>query len=597
MLRLVRVSRLSATVVLATALTVGVVAQSRTSTPVPPVSPVPNDENSVRHALNRMAYGPKPGDVDRVRAIGLERYIDQQLNPERVADAAIETRLQSFSTLTMSSQELANKYFVPALMERQQRQRQAAAAGDTRPTDMQPPAGRAQGMTPDQLRTAVQPAIVTNELTQARMLRAVESERQLQEVLTDFWFNHFNVFIGKGQVRQYLTAYERDAIRPHVLGSFRELLGAVAKSPAMLFYLDNWQSSAEGATPVVSELERRLNDPNLTPQARQRLTTQLQRAKQAPRPTRGINENYARELLELHTLGVDGGYTQADVINLARIFTGWTIDQPRQGGGFIFRPATHDPGTKMVLGKTFAATGQSEGEFALDMLAAHPATAKHLARKLAQRFVVDEPTAALVDRVAKVFLYTRGDLRAVTRAVLTSPEFFAEDARRSKIKTPFEFVVSAVRATGATVTTAQPLVAALQTLGMPLYGAQQPTGYGTSASDWVNTGALIARMNLAVDLVNGGRIQPTRPANAQAAPMLTPEQIERRAARQQRAPAPVQIDVTTLAPDTSATSQKKVVDTLLGGTASTTTTQTLARAQTPQQLIALALGSPEFQRR
>jgi uncharacterized protein (DUF1800 family) len=340
---------------------------------------------------------------------------------------------------------------------------------------MPPPPSTAQRQALDGQRT------VASELMQAKLLRAVLSERQLQEVLADFWFNHFNVFVGKGQVRQYLTEYERDVIRPHVLGSFRDLLGAVAHSPAMLFYLDNWQSTSPAPALVVSEeMERRLNDPRLTPEQRRQLMNRLQQ-RQMQRPAaqqarRGLNENYARELMELHTLGVDAGYTQTDVVELARILTGWTIDQPRAGGSFLFRPAMHDTGTKTLLGSTFGSAGEVEGKHALDLLARHRATARHIAFKLTQRFVADEPPAALVDRAAAVFTSTAGDLREVVRSILTSPEFLGPEFRRAKVKTPLEFVVSAVRSTGATVVNPQPLVAALQNLAMPLYGCQPPTG-------------------------------------------------------------------------------------------------------------------------
>jgi len=593
-----------------------------------PQTPSPDTDGRIRHVLNRITFGPRPGDMERVRQLGIDGFIDQQLFPERIDDSAVETRLEAFETLELSSAELADRYFEPA--NRLRRQQQAAAgraagaggpaavagrggrggagqAGAGAPaTGAEPNMGADGQMTAPAVRAAAPSAEVqaaqmrarqvTTELMQARLIRAVDSERQLQEVLTDFWFNHFNVFIGKGVVRNYLTEYERDAIRPHVLGSFRELLGAVAKSPAMLFYLDNWQSSAPGERPELTELERRLNDSRLSPAARQRLTARLQQMRPA-QPARGLNENYARELLELHTLGVDGGYTQDDVVALARILTGWTIDQPRQGGGFIFRAATHDTGTKVLLGKTFGPAGQSEGEFALDLLAAHPATARHIAAKLAQRFVADEPSTAVVDRAARVFTDTRGDLRAVVRSIITSAEFYAADVQRAKVKTPLEFLVSAVRATGATITNAQPLIGALQTLGMPLYGSQPPTGYGTAASDWVNTGALLARMNFALDLVEGGRNMRPAGNNGPNAARQATASAPRQAERNGRRPGPVQIDIARLAPGTGPEAQQVVVDALLGGVVSDATRGTLGRAESPTQLVALALGSPEFQRR
>jgi uncharacterized protein (DUF1800 family) len=456
-----------------------------------------------------------------------------------------------------------------------------------------------------------------NEFMQAKVLRAALSERQLQEVLVDFWFNHFNVFIGKGQVREYISEYERETIRPRVFGSFRDLVGAVAKSPAMLFYLDNFQSSTPNVPALPPQLLERLDDPRLTPEMRQQLLTratmQQQMRPNAQRPQRGINENYARELMELHTLGVDGGYTQQDVTQLARILTGWTIDQPRNGGRFVFREMMHDTGTKVFLGQTFGSAGQLEGERALDLLARHPSTARFISFKLAQRFISDNPPESVVTRTAEVFRSTKGNLRDVVRSVITSPEFFAAETRRAKVKTPLEFVISSVRATGATIVNAQPLVAAMQNLGMPLYGAQPPTGYSMTADAWVNTGALLNRMTFAAALVEGGRFQPapqpggrgvppqgdqmdaTRRARGPAGPAPGPYRLG--TGRGQFARGPIQVDVPAIAPDTTAPSRDRVVDVLLGGKVSDTTRQTLARATTSQNLIALALGSPDFQRR
>jgi uncharacterized protein (DUF1800 family) len=423
---------------------------------------------------------------------------------------------------------------------------------------------------PENAAAARKQQLVLNELTQSRLLRETMSERQLNEVLVDFWFNHFNVFVGKGAVREYLPEYERDVIRPHVLGSFRDLLGAVAHSPAMLFYLDNWQSAAPNQTAAMPpQIERRLNNPRTTPQERARMQLRLQQLQmKPPAQPRGLNENYARELMELHTLGVDGGYTQQDVIAVARALTGWTIDQPRQGGSFVFRAAMHDRGEKIILGQRFpAGHGEDEGERVLDLLASHPATAHHIAFELAQRFVADEPPPAVVDRAAAVFLSSKGDLRAVVRAIVTSPEFFAPAAYRAKVKTPLEFVVSVARASGATVTNAQPLAQALRAeLGMPLYGCQPPTGYSNTADTWVNTGALLNRMNFALRLVSaGGRA--------------------------------IRIDTAALVPNVSEESRSRLVDALLGGDVSPGTLSALSKAETPQQLLALTLGSPEFQRR
>jgi uncharacterized protein (DUF1800 family) len=416
----------------------------------------PSNTAAITHVLNRIGYGARPGEVERVAAMGIPTYIERQLHPERIPDPEIDRRLAGLETLTMTSRELAERYFVPALKERRARRR-ANAGNDTETMEDQL-ARRLVRRSPGE----GGPRRVLAELGEQRLLRAVYSERQLKEVLVDFWFNHFNVFAGKGPDRIYVTEYERDVIRPRVLGRFRDLLGAVAESPAMLFYLDNWMSAG-----------------------------------------RGLNENYARELLELHTLGVDGGYTQKDVVEVARAFTGWTIDRPRTGGGFRFDARMHDQGDKVVLGHTIRAGGKDEGERVLDILAAHPSTARFVATKLTQRFVSDAPPASLVDRAAARFQETRGDLRETVHVILTSAEFLAPESRHAKVKTPLEFVVSAVRASGAEVVSALPLLRALSELGMPLYMCQPPTGYADTAETWISTGGLLNRMNFAVALTEG----------------------------------------------------------------------------------------------
>ena len=565
------------------------------------------DTATIAHVLNRLGYGPAPGDIEKVRAMTLSAYIDQQLHPERIPDEVLKAKLAAYPTIALSTAEIAREYYGPAEELRRREQRAAATAGTPAGTPPGRPAARPArpgqpgqtmagdptmaGTTPQppqdrnvspELRAARQKEQeVLQDLMQARIVRAVSSERQLEEVLVDFWFNHFNVFVGKGEVRVYLTEYEREAIRPYVLGSFRDMLGAVAESPAMLFYLDNFQSvDPKAMARQADQLEARLRQAQARgrmrrpgrgqamrqppPDPQQQNRTPAERIQQLR--NRGLNENYARELMELHTLGVDGGYTQADVIAVARAFTGWTIDRPRDGGNFLFDAALHDNDPKVVLGKTISAGGKRDGEQVLDLLAAHPATATFIATKLARRFVSDEPPASVIQRAAKVFTETRGNLREVTRAIVTSPEFFSAEARRAKVKTPLEFVVSAVRASGANVINPQQLVQAVRALGMPLYGAQPPTGWGDSAQDWVNTGALLNRLNFAMQLSTG----------------------------QMRG---VRVNVRSLAPNTSETSRKAVVDTLLLGVASDATRGTLAKAESPQQLIALTLGSPEFQKR
>jgi uncharacterized protein (DUF1800 family) len=584
-----------------TTLAVPMLAQRDSAVPARP------DVRTITHVLNRLGFGPRPGDVERIQEMGLAKYIDQQLHAERVPNGALDERLASFTTLSMSNEDLMTKYFAPADMLRQQQQRQQNLQARTAPpnqatagTPPPPPQPQRPPPTPEQRQIQQGQQNVMNELMNAKILRAAESERQLEEVLVDFWFNHFNVFVGKGQVRQYLTSYERDAIRPYVLGKFRDMLGATAHSPAMLFYLDNFQSSTP--TPPQAQKPRRdqfYGRPMPFP------------GKPQPQPPpqrqgRGLNENYARELMELHTLGVDGGYSQKDVQEVARVFTGWTIDQPRAGGNFVFRPQMHDQDDKLVLGTKVKPDGEKEGEKVLDLLASHPATARHIAFKLAQRFVADEPPAALVDRAAKRFLETKGDLREVTRTIITSKEFFADEAYRAKVKTPLEFVISASRAAGVNIVNPQPIVNALRQLGMPLYGAQPPTGYSMTADAWVNTGALLNRMNFAVQLVSGGQALAAAPRGRGAGNPQQVQQQQRQAARtlgnpqlrpEQLARLPLQVDLQMLAPDTTDATRDRLIQMMLAGEASEATRTTLSRAETPQQLVALTLGSPEFQRR
>jgi uncharacterized protein (DUF1800 family) len=434
---------------------------------------VPNDEAAITHALNRLAFGPRPGEVARVRQIGLSRWIDQQLEPAHMSDGPLDSRLARLETLTLDSATIGRTFFEA----RQQRQAQQRAASDAA---AMPPSNPAP--TPRPMNTAMmQERRIFNELAEAKLLRAVYSERQLEEVLVDFWFNHFNVFARKGQTGIYIGEYEREAIRPHVLGRFRDMLGATARNPAMLFYLDNWQSVA----------------PN------RRAAGRFNPVPTTNRPQRGLNENYARELLELHTLGVDGGYTEDDIIQVARALTGWTIGRPGEGG-FRFAPNLHDRDAKTVLGQTVPAGGGIEdGERVLDILARHPSTARNIAFKLAQRFVSDTPPQALVDRAAKAFHSSDGDLREVVRTIVTSAEFFNPAVRLAKVKTPFEFVASALRATAADVRTGQAISRALGEMGMPLYMCQPPTGYDDTAAAWVSSGALITRINFAVALTRG----------------------------------------------------------------------------------------------
>ena len=607
-----------------------------------------NEQKRAVHALNRLTFGPRPGDVQQVMAMGVDSWIDLQLHPQKIADNDVETRLSPLRTLHMSTKEILEgfpdnqmvkqvaegKRAMPSdpgrraiyevqiarLEERQERKEKknsvsakvsvpsspepsasegaktaeelaAAAAASAEPaspgansmSDMNsgndavapsgggnsdatmapkpepkpspaeeaearrreerlyadlevqklvdlPPnerykkvlamsadqqlafadalkGGKGQefleGLDPRQrevLQAMNNPqAVVVEELSQAKLLRAIYSDRQLEEVMTDFWFNHFNVFIGKGPERLLLTDYEQDVIRPRALGKFEDLLVATAKSPAMLFYLDNWLSVGPNSFQALG----------VPPRPVVRYGPYGPRVYRSPNPNAkrkqasGLNENYGRELLELHTLSVNGGYSQRDVTEVAKVFTGWTIEKPFEVGTYHFDPRMHEPGPKFVLGHRIKPKGEDEGRQVLHMLATSPQTAHFVSLKLAQRFVSDDPPSELVDRMAKTFQKKKGDIREVLSTLFHSPEFWAEGTYRAKVKTPLEFVASAVRATGANVDDALPLVRQLNNMGMPLYGAQPPTGYSMKAETWVSSSALLNRMNFALALTSG----------------------------------------------------------------------------------------------
>src|SRR6266567_946347 len=615
-----------------------------------PITDLTPDE-AVSHALNRLAYGPRPGDVERVRQIGLAKWIEQQLNPNSIDDKAMEARLQDYPTLRLSTAKLIDEYPQPKQAEKQaekraqalapQNQTRSDAAAETVARDMQASRGQAAsggdsessqqtsvkvdskqqmsdapapmkqeqpeanpstkgagkrdvlgGGDPNNVPRAIaddskRPQRLVAELSMAKVTRAIYSQRQLQQVMDDFWFNHFNVFAGKGEDRYYLTSYERDVIQPHALGKFKDLLTATAKSPAMLFYLDNFLSADPHAA------QRQAMQRAMRQQARYgRGGPWPPRPASNPQPTakkneRGLNENYGRELMELHTLGVDGGYTQKDVTEVARSFTGWTIEKPRQFADFKFDDKLHDPDAKLVMGKKIGAGGMKDGEQVIDLLVHHPSTAKFISTKLARRFVSDNPPPALVDRMAQTFQSSDGDIRAVLKTMIWSPEFWSREAYRAKIKNPFELVVSAVRALGTDVDTPMPLVQWVGRIGEPLYQCQPPTGYSDKADTWVNTGALLNRLNYSLALA-GNRMRGAR------------------------------TDVISLlGTDSSAdakTALDRAVQVFLGGQAGPTTVETLEKQlDNPQVLQAklddprkqvdlgvvagLVLGAPEFQRR
>jgi uncharacterized protein (DUF1800 family) len=464
-----------------------------------------DDPARIIHALNRLAYGPRPGDVERIQKIGLDKWIDQQLHPERIDDRALASRLAGLRTLSLDSSELLSRYDLPREAKRDVQKKLAEMDGD--PTDEQKKELRRELTRKYRGQLDGAPRQVVEELQAAKLVRAVYSERQLDEVLTDFWLNHFNVFAGKGPVKFLVGEYERDVIRPRAWGKFEDLLRATAESPAMLFYLDNWLSTGPlggsgGQSPEGAG----------SPPARRAGSTPARIARR-----RGLNENYAREIMELHTLGVDGGYTQKDVTEVARCFTGWTIARLRQGQPeFTFEPRIHDRGDKVVLGRRIRGGGQDEGREVIHLLATHPSTARFISTKLARRFVADEPPAAIVDRAAETFRRTGGDIREVVRAIVTAPEFFSASVQSVKVKTPLEFVASALRASGADVTDARDLGRRMAGMGMPLYLQQPPTGYKDTADAWVSTSGTLARLNLALDLA-GGRVRGVTLADASEA--------------------------------------------------------------------------------
>jgi len=571
-------------------------------------------DEQVIHALDRLTFGPRPGDVEAVRKIGVRKWIELQLHPERIAEnPELERKLAPLQSLRMTQAQTLAAYPSPELVrgvalglqkppedpiaraevERMVR-RFDVKKGTGQSDPLEPRVQLADLLTREQIRTlrggtpaektqllasiaedkiddvivampaglrgqlmpfaspvvrrklllASQPQqLVFYDLAEAKLYRAILSNRQLEEELVDFWYNHFNVYIDKGADRFLVPSYERDVIRPHVLGKFRDLLEATANSPAMMFYLDNWQSAAP------------------------------ERAPNGKRPRRGLNENYARELMELHTLGVDGGYTQTDVTEVARCFTGWTIRPPAAGGEFFYNDRLHDKGEKVVLGVTIpAGGGKEDGEKVLDILANHPSTARFISKELAQRFVADNPPAELIDRMAKTFLRTHGDLREVMRTMLESKEFFSAGAYRAKVKTPLEMIVASIRATGAQVDYAFPLAQRIGQLGEPLYRKVEPTGYSNANAEWVSSASLLGRMNFALALAQN-RL-PGVKVDAESFP-ADPLETARR----------------LLFTDPSAATRQAIEKAMADQKTKD------PKAATPALAAALALGSPDFQRK
>jgi len=520
-----------------------------------------SEHDRALHALERLTFGPRPGDIERVLAMGFDNWFEQQLNPAQIPNITLDNRLSGYRSLRLSPRDLAQAFPSGSMIREaaekkrpwpsdpiqfgmwevlvdkyneQQKANAAAAQPTPTPDDTAQKAAQQAGQDaarhladmllalpkanrmPSFMKLPISDrrallqyvpgeqigklladfspveketwfamngptGVVVSELQQAKILRAIYSEHQLEEVMTDFWFNHFNIFIYKDQDQYFVTTYEREVIRPYALGKFHDLLLAVAKSPAMLVYLDNWLSMGPSSQAAGVK-------PGQAP---------------APGASKGLNENYGRELMELHTLGVDGGYTQADVTQAARIFTGWTIQPFDQGWGFTFDSRKHEPGSKVLLGKTITENGMNEGLQVLDMLSKSPATAKFISTKLARRFVADDPPPALVQAMADKFLSSGGDIREVLRTMVHSKEFWSPDVYRKKVKTPLEFVASAVRATGTQIQNPMPLVQALNKMAMPLYQMVPPTGYSTKGEVWMNSEALLERLNFSVSLTSG----------------------------------------------------------------------------------------------
>jgi uncharacterized protein (DUF1800 family) len=667
--------------------------------------PSMDEDKRIVHALNRFTFGVRPGDVERVRAMGLDKWFDQQLHPDSIDDNALEARLASFRTLKMSTREMVENFppnpvlkavengkkgmpsdpakraiyqsRIVAMQENEQAKKDEAAAARNPPTpppptaqpsytppemksgqdiqaassapaspqnsdsnltpeqrqkrkqrendmyaDLQsdsllqmPPDERyksimkmnprdrldlakeyrgprsmqlVEGMRPEQRETIeaiINPQLVVGgELTEAKLLRSIYSERQLDEVMTDFWYNHFNVFIGKGPDRYMITAYERDVIRPHALGKFKDLLVATAKSPAMLFYLDNWES-------VGPHSQQALYGNQRPPRYRRGPFGGIYQVPPRPQPNKnrasGLNENYAREIMELHTLGVDGGYTQKDVTELAKVLTGWSIEKPQEGGGFKYNDRAHEPGPKFIFGQKIKENGEKEGMEMLDVLAHHPSTARFISRKLAMRFVSDDPPQSLIDRMADTFRKKDGDIREVLRTMFTSPEFWAADAYRAKVKTPLEFVTSAARASGVDVQNALPMVQFVNRMGMPLYGMQPPTGYSMKAETWVNSSALLSRMNFALQLgtsrLAGSNLDPQALLQGKS-----PEDSDRALAL---------LESNILAGDISAQTHAVIQKQMKDPQVTQRRLDDNGRAPNYGLIAGLIMGSPEFQRR
>ena len=550
------------------------------------------DRDRAIHLLQRATYGPRPADIDAVLSDGISDWLDRQLHPERIDNAALETLLDGVPVASMSLNELAGQYPPNQVL---QSVRQLSQSNSLEESDQR------------RLRRELgehSPRRILDGLATTRITNAVHSERQLEEMMTAFWYDHFNVFWGKDATRLLVPGYERNAIRPHVFGKFEDMVLATAQHPAMLFYLDNFQSAA----PDSSLQARERRDANarrmrrMPAQARAQATQRMEEQQQR-RPRPGLNENYARELLELHTLGVDGGYTQADVIDVARILTGWTFGEQRsrmqmrqtqasyedgrlvlpdtdyeEAYRFRFRPEFHDTGEKTVMGRVFeAGAGHEEGVELIRMLAHHPSTARHIATQLATRFVADKPPLALVDHLAAVFLATSGDLREVTRALFTSDEFYDPAVVGNRVKSPFLLVTSTLRMTYGRTANSRVLMETLRSLGEAPYLAEPPTGYEETSAQWASGGAMLTRMNFATSYVTG-ELRGVRPDSNRIFGEI-----------RRRGEDSVAVLLDALLPGTDTTELMAVIEEELQ------TTPPESDRESRLRVLGLILGSPEFQ--
>lgn len=585
-------------------------------------------EAQIVHVLNRVTYGVRPGDVERLERMELKKFIEQQLHPENIPDPTVEQKLAGLETLSMTSPELVMNYPPPkvaqALHERQGEavsNSQGKGGVNALPKDeavnpSQPRLKPGQERKLEALESRMErnpemklqpPREVVRELQQAKVLRAVYSERQLYEEMVDFWENHFNIFAGKGADKWLLTEYDRDVIRPNAMGKFKDLVEATAHSPAMLFYLDNWLSADPNAPQNEPRGQGRFrgNRPffgrRFDPFGRPQFPGRFSNAAVEPPPAgqnakkqkRGLNENYARELMELHTMGVEGGYSQKDVTEVARCFTGWTIRGPRQGGGFFFNERMHDSDIKIVLGHKIHDGGERDGEEVIHILVHHPSTAHFIAKKLVTRFVSDDAPESLVRRVADTYLKTEGDIRQMLRTIFYSPEFISQDAYRAKVKSPFELVVSAIRTSGADTDASAPLLQFIARMGQPLFLYQAPTGYPDRAGEWLNSGTLLTRLNFAlafaankipgtnVDLaalLGDAPVEQAEPVRLRLLQVYLADNVseQTQSALRQGTDAPAERNPDLSSPVTVSTTNSKVL---------------------PIQTAGLLIGSPEFQRR